>query len=878
MSGISQIAWGSRMARQATASLAVLAVAMLSSPADAQDVRGPEKGGSTQSMDPASTATPVPSDETTRSESASSGGLEEIVVTARKVAENNQDVPVAITAFTGESLQQQNAVRVQDIARLTPGLAIREGTSTNSTLIFSLRGQVQGDVLATLDPSAGTYVDGVYWARTYGLNADLLDLQSVQILKGPQGTLFGRNTTGGAILFQTNDPNFNGLSGRLSGSVGNLDLRSGTAVLNVPIVDDKLAIRMAVQHIKRDGFLRDVGTVNGGDKYDDRDSWAARGKLLFQMTDNLSFLGSVDYYKGKFHGPGRRLGYFVPTGLVAPAPTDAVLAAAVAGRAAQIAAGVAPNIALPFRYGSVSGVSALYAGGNAVLNNYISLLGTDRNITQTNLTQGGGAPRNQARTITYGGTLNLDTFFGAIKFISALREIKSHSDFDLEGSPFALIDSANAQDLQQYSGELQITGKAFDKAVDFAGGVFYFHEDGRDGSTSRAFVRELLPAGGTFAVSSLSTGFNDADIDNDSMGAYAQATWHITDALGFTGGVRYSVDDKGIVVRNRNLNRSTGVITCSLVPRSGTAIVPSDCAARRRDDFSGVSYTFGLDYKITDDVLAYVKTSKGFRSGGQNLRSGSVAAFVPFKPEVARSHEAGLKSEFFDRRVRLNLAGYYTKVDDVQRSSQVAQAAGLPPLTIVGNAAKLRIYGLEGELTARLFDGFTLSATGSVTRPKYLSYPEVPGPNNLLGDRTSERFDTTPRHTFSLSGLYERDLGFGELHLRADYSWTDKFATNSTTFFVGDPFLVTIDTNTGRGLTVAEEIYRASTSPAAGILSGQVGMSFADDMFEVTLFGRNLTNNRDVVLGLPVAGINVVSQSLREPRTYGVTASFRFGS
>lgn len=858
MTEFSPITWVSQAAWRATASLGVLAMGMAAAPALAQEQ-----------------AAPQPEDAV---DDADGGGLEAIVVTARKVAENNQDVPVAITAFTGESLQQQNAFRVQDVARLTPSLAIREGTSTNSTIILTLRGQVQGDVLATLDPSVGTYVDGVYWARSYGLNSDLLDLQSLQVLKGPQGTLFGRNTTGGALLFQTNDPSFAGVSANVSGTLGNLDLRSGRAVVNLPIVADKLAARFAVQRIKRDGYLKDVGTANGGDEYDSRDNWSARGKLLFQMTDNLSFLGSVDYFKGKFHGPGRRLGYFVPTGLVAPAPTADVLAAAAAGRAAQIAAGVAPNIPVNFTYGAISGASAAYAGGNAVLNNYLALLATDRDITQANMPQFGPAPRNQAKTLTYGGTLNLDTVFGAVKFITALRTIKSGSDFDLEGSPFVLIDSSNAQDLKQYSGELQFTGKMFDDAVDFAGGVFYFHEDGRDGSISRTFARESLPPGGSLAGSSLTTGFNDATIDNDSMGAYGQATWHITDALAFTGGVRYSVDDKGIEVRNRNLNRGTGVITCTLVARSGTGLVPEDCARRRHDSFKGVSYTAGLDYKITEDVLVYLKTSKGFRSGGQNLRAGSVAAFVPFKPEVARSHEAGLKSEFFDRRVRLNLAGYYTKVDDVQRSAQVAQAAGLPPLTVVGNAAKLRIMGLEGELTALLFDGFTLSATGSITRPKYLSYSEIPGPINLLGDRRSERFDTTPRHTFSLSGNYERDLGFGELKLRADYSWTDKVATNTTTYFTGDPFLVTIDTNTGRGLTIAQEIYRASTSPAAGILSGQIGMSFADDMYEVTLFGRNLTNNRDVVLGLPVAGVNVVSQSLREPRTYGITASFRFGS
>jgi iron complex outermembrane recepter protein len=133
-------------------------------------------------------ASPVASD------ASGQGGLEEIVVTARKVAENLQDVPVAVTAFSGLDLANQNAQRVQDVARFTPGLIIRPGNASSTSLTIALRGQAQTDVLATLDPSVGTYVDGIYWARAYGLNGSLLDIQSVQVLKGPQGTLFGRNT------------------------------------------------------------------------------------------------------------------------------------------------------------------------------------------------------------------------------------------------------------------------------------------------------------------------------------------------------------------------------------------------------------------------------------------------------------------------------------------------------------------------------------------------------------------------------------------------------------------------------------------------------------------------------------------------------------
>jgi iron complex outermembrane receptor protein len=180
-------------------------------------------------------ASPVASD------ASGQGGLEEIVVTARKVAENLQDVPVAVTAFSGLDLANQNAQRVQDVARFTPGLIIRPGNASSTSLTIALRGQAQTDVLATLDPSVGTYVDGIYWARAYGLNGSLLDIQSVQVLKGPQGTLFGRNTTGGAMLINSNDPELGEFSGRLSATYGRFDERELVGIVNVPIGERSLS-------------------------------------------------------------------------------------------------------------------------------------------------------------------------------------------------------------------------------------------------------------------------------------------------------------------------------------------------------------------------------------------------------------------------------------------------------------------------------------------------------------------------------------------------------------------------------------------------------------------------------------------------------------
>jgi iron complex outermembrane receptor protein len=243
--------------------------------------------------------------------------LEEIVVTARKVEENLQSVPVAVTAISGEGLERQNAVRLSDMAQVAPGLTIRPASNNASAVALQIRGQYQNDNLATLDPSVGTYVDGLYWARAYGLNADFLDVQSAQVLRGPQGTLFGRNTTGGAMLVQTNDPDAGAFSAMASASYGRFDERSAMAVVNIPLAQDRVALRLAGSFMKRDGYIEDAPFTFGaastptaiaaafplsdprsvrgatGRQLGDRDTWTLRGKLLLQPTDDLRIVLSA---------------------------------------------------------------------------------------------------------------------------------------------------------------------------------------------------------------------------------------------------------------------------------------------------------------------------------------------------------------------------------------------------------------------------------------------------------------------------------------------------------------------------------------------------------------------------------------------------------
>jgi iron complex outermembrane receptor protein len=805
-----------------TCSVASIAVMAAFQPAVAQDVGG---AGPRQTPDhlttvSADTAASTPDEK-------NNGGLAEIVVTARKVSENLQKIPVAVTAFSGEQLRQQSAVTVSDVAKFTPGLVIRTASGTGAASVFQLRGQFQNDSIATLDPSVGVYVDGLYWARSYGINANLLDIRDVQTLKGPQGTLFGRNTTGGAILIDTNDPSFRGWSGLISGIYGRFDLKSGTAILNAPLVDNKIAIRIAYERNKSDGYVRDV---TSGQNYGQQNDWTIRGKLLIQPTESLKIVLAAEQYKIDALTSPFRLAYAAPT--------------------------ASSNIQAGFDlFGPGPTTTRLVQGATAIAAYIPGALLSDTIATNVE-------PRSYAKTQTYSGTVTLDTFFGAIKFITGYRKVRAFNTEDLDGSPFNIIAPALQQNLEQYSNELQITGKAFDDKIDFATGAFFFHENGTEMSESTAIA----------ALNPNVPNITDGRLRTNSQGLYGQATWHATDRLSLTGGARYSVDDKRITLNNRTYNAAAAAFLCSL----------PNCPANRSDSFPGISWTAGADYKLTDDMLAYAKASHSFRSGGENLRaSGTTAAFVPFKPEKVTSYEGGIKSEFFDHRLRVNLAGYYSTIDDIQRSTIVVSGTG-QSATIVGNAGRARILGGEAEATGQLTQDIQIIATGAYTDPKYLNYID---PNTGV-DRSHERFDNVPKWTYTLSGIYEHRYKFGKILLRGDYIWQAKTPLQPTNYYLnangvavdasnGQPYAA----NSAIDLAIAQGFVTASTMNAAGIVNARLSLTVLDDRLELAVYGRNLTDNRGKVVAqyLPLP-LGLVAVQLRDPRTWGVTATFKFGA
>lgn len=773
----------------------------------------------------------------------SATALNEIVVTARKVAENLQDVPVAITAFTGETLTSQNAMSLADVQRLTPSLLIRPGTLSPASLTFAIRGQVNIDALASSDPSVGVYLDGVYIARAYGIDANLLDIQSLQVLKGPQGTLFGRNTTGGAILLQTNDPDLSDTSGELALTYGRFDYKSATAVINLPLVTDKAALRAAVEIADSDGYH--VDTISG-ERSGEKDRWNARVKLLLKPTDTLSLLLSAEGYGHKGNAAPWFPYYFSPQW----------------GNAA-LTAGV-----------NQLGQSACFGDLEACKIVGFDALDQDIANASKNPNRTGTSYPNHVniKTRTYMATASLDTDFGEIRFVNGHRKVGNDNCQDMDGTPASLYGLCSRQRLKQFSSELIFTGKGFDNRVEFAAGAFYFSEQGTDQSRGQAYGAPL----------NSSVTLYYGDVDNNSIGLYGQVNVKLDDRLTFTGGLRWSSDRKGIIVNNRTQNIGTifdppigGTVNPSLPIGVTLRCDLNRCPDRRADEFTGVSYTVGFDYQLTDDVLLYAKTARGFRSGGQNLRAsaavGDINPFVPFKPEIATSYEGGIKSELFDRRLRVNVAGYLVDMKDIQRRSVVVANGGAT--TVLGNADKAEIYGGEVEANLSVFDGFQLAGTLAYVHPEYKDYV-----NPFTGfDRHRDRFDGVAKWQYSISAIYAREFDFGKLALRTDWAWLGAFALNDINYYVDAQGVArsTSDGSAFPSVAIAEAITNNLTSKSGGELSARGSLSFDDDRYEIAIWGRNLTNNRRAMTGTYLNTI-AVSGNLAEPRTYGVTLSGKF--
>lgn len=749
------------------------------------------------------------------------------VIGVTKQAANVQDTPAAITAFSGDDLAEQGVRDVKEVAKFTPGFTVRDAGNNPTAFSLAIRGQIQNDNIATLDPSVGVYMDEIYIARAYGLNTNLLDLESAQILKGPQGTLFGRNTSAGAVLLKTADAKFNETSGKVEFSYGRFNEHAVTGILNVG--GENLALRGALYYTRRDGYQTDVYT---GKKWGKTRTLNGRLKLAIKPVDNVTIQLSGEAWDAAIDGRVNQNQYFNLGGTgFDPAAADRVL---FGGDPDKVA--VTNPLAIP---------------GTPI--------------------QG---PNTNVFTETYTAKITVDTSFGQVKLINGYRRVKSNALLDLDGaSSTAFYHYTEAlNNLKQWSSELQVTGKAANDRLSFVVGATYLKESGNDTSLSNA----PNPPPGPSAVWTQFRG----DIDNKSFGIYGQASYAVTDKLNITAGLRWSHDDKGVTVQSAVRPNRGNAVACLPVSFTGDnngsgSFTIEDCNRSRSDTWKNLSYTVGLDYKVNDDVMVYAKQSRGYRAGAQQLRSLTLTDTNPAQPEIVNEQELGLKTEFMDKRIRFNIAGYHYKVTGAQRS--VILNVGGTSRTVLENA-NTEAWGFEADFNFRLADGLNVYGGYAHTNPKYTSYNGFVAVGGVLTpfDKSGQKFGSIVKDQFSVGMNYTGDLGFARVNLNASYAWQGDM------YQVGDPVstLILPSASGGGGLpnaAEAEKLIAAGKTPAYGITNVRAALSFGpDDNYEVAVWGRNVFDVRAKQYILFLGGFNYVGANWNDPATYGVTVTAKF--
>ena len=658
----------------------------------------------------------------------------EIVVTAQRRSQRLQDVPIAITVVSGETLRENRFTDLSDIQYLAPSLTF---TPAPAQTYFSVRGIGSQSFDYGVEQSVGFSLDDVIQTlpRVQPLTT-LADIDRVEVLRGPQGTLFGKNTTAGLVSITTKRPELNTFSGETHLQYGSRNEIQTYGIVNVPITD-KLATRFRAAYLTRDSIYRNLA----GGRIRDTRAYELNGKLLWEPTDQLSVY-LIAYLQGNQDDGGVFSTRSFGIGTFAPGVGDTFV------RDTQTAVGIVP--------GPANRRVALGVGGF-----------------------------QDTKTRSAQGTVNYKLGEATLTSVTAYKNLNYVSQLEVDSSPLTVFDNnIGTIDAHQFTQELRLSS-ATGGFLEYVIGAFYY--DQKIGSTQRqsgglgflpnAFPLELAVNGGLFNFGAT----------NRSIAAFADGTFRPTDRLRFLGGVRYT-DDR---VTGTNFTTAIpGVCGLSLV-FAGICQVqtfPTPTIRNRNKDgqFSG---RVGIQFDATDRIMAYATASRGYKSAAISTLS-SVAYVV--RPEKVIAYEAGLKAQVLDRRLSVNASIFRENFRDFQ--AQVFDASAPPAGAFrTGNAGRLRSQGAELDFVAQPFTG--LSLTGGVTYndAKFTEYLAqcFPGQTPMQGcnlpgpafDASGERLPNAPEWRFNVGGNYETELGTSlRGFVNANYAYQ-----SSVFFGVGNP-------------------------------------------------------------------------------------------
>jgi iron complex outermembrane receptor protein len=656
------------------------------------------------------------------------GGIAEIIVTAQRREENLQRVPISVSAFTAEEIRARGLTDLSRLEGLVPGFTFgRSGVEARP----AIRGVRTENVGINADTTIGFFIDGIYQSRTSQGTLGFVDLERVEVQRGPQGTLYGRNTFGGNISLVTAQPRLNVVELGTDVTVGSNNLVRASAFANAPL-GDTLALRLVAGYEKSDGFVKNV-RLDDNDLFDADDRYL-RASLLFEPNDQLSVTLKGEYARRGGAG-GSAFGYKL-IGTYFDVPSNQQLF-----NATPLLFSTRPGV----RDGVIDAPLTIDAGQ--------PIFARDDPYRIDNDFRADLKLRNKALTanVAYDlGPVSLKSITGYIDFKTTRTQ-----DTDFSGNQIGADLQYTAA--KTFSQEFQIvSGRG--GPLDYVAGVYYFNDKLEDAFVNQQFeqiVRNVQPniirpaAGGFFSRNEGHT---------KSLAGYAQASYALTDQLKFTAGGRYTRDRKDFRFANANsvlplvngLPVATAITFDTLnipIPDSafGSKGAPTNCtytslpapqpgfqclasnttvftgATLNTAEFKKFTYRLGLDYQLTPSNLLYASVANGFNSGGFNGSQAAVAAgAATFQPQVVTAFEVGSKNRFFDRTLQLNLAAFYNRYSSLQEQRQIPVAN--TTTSIIENSGRARSYGAELETIWKPVNPLTLTAALSYLNARYTEY------------------------------------------------------------------------------------------------------------------------------------------------------------
>jgi iron complex outermembrane receptor protein len=746
-------------------------------------------------------------------------GIEEVVVTARRREETAQSVPIPITAMTGEEMRERAANDLTDISRITPNMDYQKSSSNRGAAQVFLRSIGQVNWSPTQDPKVGVYLDGVYLGRPQGAVFDIMDLERIEVLRGPQGTLFGRNTTAGLVHVITAKPT-DEFEAQVQLGGGNDGQLNAGAVLNIPITDT-LATRFSFQHRESDGYVKN----NGADTdWNDENSQMFRGSALWTPTDSFDALLMFDYQRVREH----------------------------------------PGLGTCEWAGPDNGADILDPSNSFGLQSAAFIFGVYDEIrntcNDTSPYSSGENDPDKATTDSWGlnFTFNWDFDFATLTSITAYREMDDLNDSwgwasDKVGTASYLeVLGYGENPTDQISQEFRLTGG--NENFDWVGGVYYFEEESTntlnvplfrgvtppDCAVWPIYCFDLVPGAPQFgtlgdAVSGLQlfgSRIQAVNGKNSSVAAFGEVTWRFIENWSVTAGLRYTEDTRKFY-RSQVLSPGVGAFQTDtaqldptlVCPRGGTLMddtlagISGPMTCFQEAKFDEVTPRVIFSYDASDNVMLYGGWSKGYSSGGFNQD----VRMRPFKPELSDNWEIGMKSTLADSRVQLNLTGFFNNYKNQQIT--VGRTVDNQPTADLINAQKAELWGIEGDLQWVPAEGWLLMGSFGWIDGEYQEFTVVdnatgPPPDNEPIFTVRDLSDTTvvrgAPYTFSLSAAYTHYFNGGG-DLTGQIGWAHRGRTYNTL-----------------------ETHDSSRQKAYGLMDGRLTWLLANGSTSLSLWGRNL--------------------------------------